>query len=81
MAATPAANIQVARVLVDVLAAASAAWVLGTVPKTDLEVVFIFNSLKLIFVGFGDPKQQSRYSNHRVFTHVIQLYIHDAPHS
>jgi hypothetical protein len=52
-AATPAASIQVARVLVEVLDAVLAARTVGTVPKKD-SVVFIFNSLNLIFVGFGD---------------------------
>jgi hypothetical protein len=47
-AATPAANIQVAKVLVDVLAAGLAVWRVGNWPKTVLEVlVFIFRSLDM----------------------------------
>jgi hypothetical protein len=49
-AATPAANIQVAKVLVEVLGAVSAARTVGMVPKTD-SVVFIFNSLDLILLA------------------------------
>jgi hypothetical protein len=70
----------VASVLVEVLGAVSAARPVGTVPKKDL-VVFMFHSLNLIFVGFGGANQQTRWVNHRVFTHVTQLYIHDVHHS
>jgi hypothetical protein len=50
MAATPAASIQEAKVLVDGRGAAWAAWIAGTSPKTVLVVVFIFNSLNLMFL-------------------------------
>jgi hypothetical protein len=81
-AATPAASITEANVWVEVvdleIAGMPAA---GNWPKSGLVAVFILYSLIMVLIYLAIQNNKTIGGNHRVFTNVLPLYLHDAFHS